>query len=123
MTLRTSPVALAALAARAAGSVSGVIGVAPEVRGAATTYGPGASFAGVAVRPGRSADVPSTASLHLVLRSGATIPEGSDAVRAEVARTLDDADPDHAPWTINVHIAALDTDPDPAPAAPVRRLA
>lgn len=113
MGLRTTPVALAALAARAAGSVEGVVAVAPGTPGAATTYGPGTSVAGVGVRPGRGAGSTSTATIHLTLRYGTVIPPTARAVRAAVAPLLDDADPEHAPWTVEVHVVALGAAPGP----------
>lgn len=122
MGLRTSPVALAALAARAAGSVEGVSGVAPGRPGAATTYGPGERFAGVAIRPGRGGGAASEATIHVTVRYGVSLPEVADAVRAAAQLALDRSDPGHAPWVVHVHVAAIDGDA-PAAAALDRPLA
>lgn len=104
MTASIAPLAMARLAAAAAEACDGVAAVTPG-SGVAATHGPGGRVDGVIVTPGAPGGA--RVAVHIEVAPMGPLPELAAGVRAAVAAALADADPDRAPWTVDVHIVDL----------------
>ncbi|CAN5609804.1 MAG: hypothetical protein ACR2JF_08170 [Iamia sp.] len=103
MTTSVAPLALARLVARVAGACDGVEAVAPALPGVAATHGPGGRVPGVVVHP--LAPGGPSVTVHVRVSLGRPLPAVADEIRRATIEALAQADPDRAPWTVDVHIA------------------
>lgn len=95
--------ALARLVVRVAEACDGVAAVSPGPSGVAATHGPGGRVPGVVVHP--SAPGGPNVTVHLVATLDQPLPQVAERVRAAAVTALAEADPDRAPWTVDVHVS------------------